>query len=144
MNTATTPHWKTRLGFLSELRRYPAQGWIAGVCAGIADYFDWKPKIVRLVTALLFIFTAGTVFFFAYLVLWFLLDDGDALPGARPKWQSATPSAAAFTATGTASTAPPDLRDLKERFSRLDDRLRRMEEASLSSDAALKREIEKL
>jgi len=44
---------------------------IGGVCAGLADYFDLDPTIVRVVW-LLAIFFAGTGFL-VYLVLWIAL-----------------------------------------------------------------------
>jgi phage shock protein C len=44
---------------------------IGGVCAGLADYFDLDPTIVRVVW-LLAIFCAGTGFL-AYIVLWIVL-----------------------------------------------------------------------
>ena len=47
-------------------------GMIAGVCAGIGDYFNLDPTIVRVAYALLSIFTAfaGVI---AYLVLWLVV-----------------------------------------------------------------------
>lgn len=138
---------KFRTGFLSEMRRYPGEGWISGVCAGIADYFDWKLKLVRLIVVLLAIFTAFWAVFVIYAVLWYVMDNGDEIPGPRPKWNdgSAAP-ATPYTSpsSGNAASANVDLRDIKERFNRLDERLRRMEEAALSKDDDLKREIEKL
>ena len=44
---------------------------IGGVCAGLADYFDLDPTIVRVVW-LLAIFFAGTGFL-AYVILWIVL-----------------------------------------------------------------------
>ena len=44
---------------------------VGGVCAGLADYFDLDPTIVRIVW-LLAIFFAGTGFL-AYIVLWIAL-----------------------------------------------------------------------
>lgn len=47
-------------------------GMIAGVCAGIADYFDWDPTIVRIGYILLSVFTvfAG---FFMYIICWIVI-----------------------------------------------------------------------
>lgn len=44
---------------------------IAGVCGGLADYFDLDPTLVRILWLLLVLF-AGTGFF-AYLILWIAL-----------------------------------------------------------------------
>lgn len=45
---------------------------IAGVCAGLANYFGWDPTMVRAIYAILTICTAfcGVVI---YLILWILL-----------------------------------------------------------------------
>ena len=51
---------------------------IGGVCAGLADYFDLDPTIVRIVW-LLAIFFAGTGFL-VYIVLWIALPLAPATP----------------------------------------------------------------
>lgn len=44
---------------------------IAGVCAGLADYFDLDPTVIRLVWVLLFFFAgAGGL---TYIILWIVL-----------------------------------------------------------------------
>lgn len=47
-------------------------GMIAGVCAGIADYFGWDPTLVRVGYILMSIFTvfSGVI---AYVVLWVVI-----------------------------------------------------------------------
>lgn len=47
---------------------------IAGVCAGLAEYFGFDPTVVRLVYALLTIFTAfaGVI---VYIVLWIVMPE---------------------------------------------------------------------
>jgi len=44
---------------------------IAGVCAGLADYFDLDPTIVRVVWLLAILFAGTGVL--AYVVLWIVL-----------------------------------------------------------------------
>ena len=47
---------------------------IGGVCAGIADYFNWDITLVRIVYVLATFFTAfsgGIV----YLILWFIMPE---------------------------------------------------------------------
>jgi|SRR5208282_272884 len=51
---------------------------IGGVCAGLADYFDLDPTLVR-VLWLLAIFCAGTGFL-VYLILWIVLPLAPACP----------------------------------------------------------------
>lgn len=136
---------KSRLGFLSDMQRYPGKGWIAGVCQGIADYFDWKVKLVRLAVVVITIVTAFWPVFLVYCFFWYLMDEGDLLAAVRPKWNDlpATTANASYAAAG-ANSGSADIRDIKERFARLDARLRRMEEAALSKDEALRREFDKL
>ena len=47
---------------------------IAGVCAGIADYFNWDITLVRIVYVLLTFFTvfSGGI---VYLVLWLIMPE---------------------------------------------------------------------
>ncbi len=63
-----------------ELFRNPSRGKIAGVCAGIADYFGWETWLVRIlvVSGVLF----GMPFLiFGYVAGWFILDKQ---PGSQP------------------------------------------------------------
>ena len=48
---------------------------ISGVCAGVANYFNIDPALVRVVYALLAIFTSGFPFVVLYIVLAFVLDE---------------------------------------------------------------------
>ncbi|MGQ0832286.1 MAG: PspC domain-containing protein, partial [Microthrixaceae bacterium] len=50
-----------------ELRRRPDEGHIAGVCAGVAEYFNIDPVIVRIATVVLAFSGTGL---FAYLLAW--------------------------------------------------------------------------
>ena len=64
-----------------RLRRSATNVRIAGVCAGIAEYFDVDPTIVRLVWALLTIAPGAIVLgVFAYLVAWLVLPQATAPP----------------------------------------------------------------
>ncbi len=48
---------------------------IAGVCAGIANYFDIDPTIVRLIWGVaFFVYGIGLI---PYLILWFVLPEDD-------------------------------------------------------------------
>jgi phage shock protein C len=58
-------------GPVKKLMRSSTDKKIAGVCAGLADYFDLDPTVIRLVW-LLTIFFAGTGVL-AYIILWIVL-----------------------------------------------------------------------
>ena len=47
---------------------------VAGVCAGIADYFGWDPTLLRIVYVLATIFTAfaGIII---YIILWIVMPE---------------------------------------------------------------------
>ena len=47
---------------------------VAGVCAGIAEYFSLDPTIVRLVFAVLILVGVGSPVL-AYIVLWFIMPE---------------------------------------------------------------------
>jgi phage shock protein C len=56
---------------VKRLTRSSTDKKIAGVCAGLAEYFDLEPTIVRIVW-LLAVFCAGTGFLI-YIILWIAL-----------------------------------------------------------------------
>ena len=56
-----------------ELYRNSSRGKIAGVCAGIADYFGWDASMVRVGYVVLSIFSAGFPGFLAYVILWIVM-----------------------------------------------------------------------
>ena len=69
---------------------------IAGVCAGLARYFDIDPVLVRILFVV-FIFVGGSAPL-AYVLLWLIVDAAPTAPAAPP-----TPS----TAPTPTSPAPP-------------------------------------
>lgn len=46
---------------------------LAGVCAGIAEYFGWDVTLVRVIFALLTIFSAGFPGIILYIVMWIIM-----------------------------------------------------------------------
>ena len=63
-----------------RLYRSRYHGMIAGVCAGIAEYFGWDPTLVRIGYILLSIFTVILLSIFTvfsgvivYLILWIVM-----------------------------------------------------------------------
>ncbi|SMG48497.1 phage shock protein C (PspC) family protein [Marivirga sericea] len=49
---------------------------IAGICAGIAEYFGWQPSQVRLMFVIAIILGASGVL--AYVILFFLMPNSDS------------------------------------------------------------------
>lgn len=54
-----------------QLRRSRSDRMIAGVCGGLADYFDMDPTVVRLIFVALFVFgfSGGLVYLILLLVV---------------------------------------------------------------------------
>lgn len=55
-----------------KLRRSSNQ-MIAGVCAGIAEYFDTDPTVIRVAYVLLSILSAGFPGLLVYFILWLVM-----------------------------------------------------------------------
>jgi phage shock protein C len=50
-------------------------GMIAGVCAGIAEYFNLDPTAVRIGYVLLSLLSVGFPGLIAYIILWFIMPE---------------------------------------------------------------------
>jgi phage shock protein C len=122
-------------GFFDRLHRYPRDGWIAGVCAGLAEFFDWNVKLIRVIFIAAFIVSGFFPVGLVYLVLWYLMDEADARPAG---------STAGGSGTTAPFRAPPTADEVKARFSRLEGRLRNMEACVTSDEFELRRELRKL
>lgn len=140
-----------------ELFRDPKNGKIAGVCAGIADYFGWETWLVRIFAVSAVLLGAGWIILI-YIAGWFILDrkpaqgvmkqDGsqsNASDAEQPKddildasikvktriWQSGEPPKQAFY-------------DIRRKYRKLEGQLRTMEEYVTSPQFTVSREINKL
>ena len=51
---------------------------IAGVCAGIAEYFGLDVTLIRILYLLISIFSAGFPGLLIYLILWLVMPDYDS------------------------------------------------------------------
>ncbi len=58
----------------SRLHLEKKNGWIAGVCAGVADYFQTDPALIRVVVIVAGLFLTKIVIA-AYLVAWLVLEE---------------------------------------------------------------------
>ena len=63
---------RRRDGWGMNLYRNPRNGYIAGVCAGLAEHWDIEEWVVRLAAVVLLMFT-GALAFWAYVAGWILL-----------------------------------------------------------------------
>ncbi len=122
-------------GRATRLYRDPERGRLAGVCAGIADYFGLEPALVRVFAVI------GLVFFTVpTLVLYGLAA---AFVPRRPRTLYADPAEAAFW-RGVRTEPVGTVRELSKRFERIDRRLQSLEACVTSSEFKLHRDIRDL
>jgi len=141
-----------------ELYRNSSQGKIAGVCAGLADYFGWETWLVRILVVSGVLLGMGW-FVVIYIAGWFILDKK---PGSLSKKaqqaQSQYASGTSQTETDFASEsikvksriwqsgepAKQAFHDIRHKFKSLEKEVRRMERYVTSPEFTVSREINKL
>jgi phage shock protein C len=147
-----------------ELYRNSSNGKIAGVCAGIADYFGWETWLVRILVV------SGVLFGMPFLILgyiaaWFILDKNpkgqvkhSKYHRARASTYSQDESASQYDeyehmnesikvkARVWQSGEPPKqaFHDIRRKFSSLEKQLQAIEQYVTSSEFTVAREINKL
>ena len=124
------------------LYRIPQSGKVAGVCAGIADYFNFETWLVRVSAASIFLLGGGGPVLFIYILLWVILDSKPGTERSDAKahkdieikqkvWQAGEPAKMA-------------LRDVIDKFRGLERRLQKLECHVTSDNFDLKQEINNL
>jgi phage shock protein C len=150
------------IGRRGELYRNPTNGKIAGVCAGIADYFGWETWLVRILVV------SGVLFGMPFLILgyvaaWFILDKNPKEQVKQSKYNRAGKSAHSQYESASKgneqvnesikvkarvwqSGEPPKqaFRDIRRKFSSLEKQLQAIEQYVTSSEFTVAREINKL
>jgi phage shock protein C len=122
------PSWR-------RLYRNPRRGWVAGVCAGLADYFGLSPGLVRLVTLVLMIaFTLPALL--AYGIAAMVLE-------RRPEGMQASREEEAFWRSVRLEPSRT-ARDLTRKFQDMERRLRAAEAKVTSSEFKLRRQFRDL
>lgn len=120
-----------------SLYRIPSQGKVSGVCAGISEFLGIEVWLVRVLVASAILFTG--IFglpLLAYVVACFLLEskkgpEKESIAVKSKIWQSGeTPRRA--------------LHDIQNRFTKIEKRVRRIEQHVTSPAFHLKREIDRL
>lgn len=141
-----------------ELFRIPSKGKVAGVCAGLADYFGWEPWLVRILVVSGVLLGMGW-FVVIYIAAWFILDKKPGEKGGNSGkknsqyaqgtninseefvnesikvksriWQSGEPPKQAF-------------KDITLKFKSLEKELQKIERYVTSPEFTVSREINKL
>lgn len=125
-----------------NLYRDPQRGKIAGVCAGLADYFGVETWIVRLLAISGLIF-AGFITFTAYIAAWFLLDKRPVTlyENEEGEFAEVRMKARSWQAGVTPHQA---LGRIAQELDTLEPRLQRIEKLVTSKEFTLQREFSKL
>ncbi|MFT4993760.1 MAG: phage shock protein C [Paraglaciecola sp.] len=148
---------------VKNLYRDPDKGKIAGVCAGLSDYFGIELWLVRIIVLSAFFLTAGTFVFVSYIAAWFILDKkpgstekydtfkhhGKSPAGTTKGWRNGSDDEEekinVKSKVWQAGEPPKQaFHDIKQRFSRNEERLRKVESYVTSSEFQLNREINSL
>jgi phage shock protein C len=152
------------IGDRGELYRNSSRGKIAGVCAGIADYFGWETWLIRILVV------SGVLFGMPFLILgyvaaWFILDKNPKEEAKFSKHKRARTSKYSQDANSSnddeyeqmnesikvksrvwQSGEPPKqaFHDIRRKFSSLEKQLQSIEHYVTSSEFTVAREINKL
>ena len=128
-----------------ELLRDPQRGKIAGVCAGLSDYFNMELWLVRIIFVSAVLLTGGPLFVVAYIAAWFILDKKEpATAQTKNSTKTDDPLEVKFKVWQKGEPPRRALQDLKDRLGRVDIRLQDMERYVTSTEFTVSREINKL
>lgn len=118
----------------TALYRSSNQGWLGGVCAGVAEYYEQPVWMIRLLMVTVFVFS-GSLGLLVYLAGVFLLEKQPTHLKAE------SPIRLPFTNT---ETPIQRARQLTDRVSKLDKRIQEMERYVTSSRYRFDKEFNKL
>ncbi len=132
-----------------ELLRDDENGKIAGVCAGIADYFGWELWLVRIITVSAFFLGAGGLVFVLYIAAWVVLEKKSKAVDTFGATKSSDPytdkPVELKTRVWQRGESPKQaLQHLNHQFNSMELKLRDMERHVTSSRFQLSREFNKL
>ncbi|QLE84990.1 MULTISPECIES: envelope stress response membrane protein PspC [Shewanella] len=123
------------------LYRIPQQGKIAGVCAGIADYFNFETWLVRVVAVSIFLLGGSGIVLILYIALWMILDIKPLSNSTKSEYKEIEVKKKVWQAGEPARAA---LRDVSSQFRAIEIRLQNIERHVTSDNFDLKREINNL
>lgn len=143
--------------FKRELLRDDRNGKVAGICAGIADYFGWELWLVRIVLVASVLMGFGGFLVVLYIAGWFVLEKKSVAE------RRATPSSGSMTSSTYQAPVVADkpvelktrvwqrgesprqaLLHLGQQFDRIEQRIRNIESYVTSNKFQLDREISRL
>ncbi len=120
----------------NRLYKDPVNGRCMGVCAGIGDYFDVKPGIVRLLMIIGILMSGIFPLLFIYVIMGFMLE-------SKPREIIEHPEEDKFWKQVRTKPAYTKV-DLNKRFEDIEARTRNMEAYMTSKQFRLQRELREL
>ncbi|MFD1621218.1 envelope stress response membrane protein PspC [Thalassotalea marina] len=140
-----------------ELFRIPSKGKIAGVCAGVADYFGWETWLVRILVVSGVLLGMGW-FIVIYIAAWFILDKKAVLKDKStashvqgqstdsPVQEELSSESIKVKARIWQAGEPPKqaFHDISRKFKVMEQELRKIERYVTSPEFTVSREINKL
>ncbi|QDE30727.1 MULTISPECIES: envelope stress response membrane protein PspC [Shewanella] len=123
------------------LYRNPKSGKVAGVCSGIADYFNFETWLVRVIAVSILLLGGTGVVLVIYIALWMILDIKPLNLAQKEQHKDIEIKKKVWQAGEPAKQA---LFDVNRQFNGLEIRLRRLEEHVTSDNFDLKRQINSL
>jgi phage shock protein C len=60
-----------------QKKLYRGNGLVAGICAGLGDYFGIDPTIVRVIYVVVSLLSAAFPGILVYIILWFVIPKAD-------------------------------------------------------------------
>lgn len=132
-----------------ELLRDDENGKIAGVCAGIADYFGWELWLVRIITVSAFFLGGSGIIFVLYVAAWVVLEKKSKATKTRASGRSAMdyserPVELKTRVWQRGESPKQALQHLNHQFNSLELKLRDMERHVTSHRYQLNREFNNL
>ncbi|MFC4699861.1 envelope stress response membrane protein PspC [Glaciecola siphonariae] len=144
-----------------SLYRDPKRGKVAGVCAGLADYFNVEVWLVRIITITAFLLTSGSFVLVGYVAAWLILDKKSELKtGASNSYVPSGAQGQSYSGKGYTNPAvnsqkvnvkakvwqagmPPKqaFLNIQQRFIRSENRLRKLESYVTSKEFQINREL---
>lgn len=116
-------------------------GKIAGVCAGIADYFGMETWLARVILVSLFLLGAAGPVFILYIALWLILDVKPENENNASDFQDINVKNKSWQSGKTATEA---LEEVGNQLTKLEGRLQSLEYHATSKQFALKKQINDL
>ncbi len=136
----TNPYDDYDMGGRKRFRRNKIDGVFCGVCAGIGDYFNIDPVIVRILTVVSF-FVTGFITFWIYLGICIFTPSDKRAPYYREYRQACRARRRHKEDPDTPVRPTASFRDVKSKFRSLEERLADLEQSITSSEWQLRRQF---